>query len=171
MCTISNDRNAVWFDESPKEGQISPAARKLLETYSGISPENVESHVVKIRNEAWNILPYPCIGQFRFLDLSLNTTAEYPEILHRLSQGQRLLDMACCFGQEIRQLVADGAPAENIYGCDLREEYISLGYKLFKDEDTLRTKFLLADILDPTSPLAEFKSHFDMIYAGSSFHL
>jgi SAM-dependent methyltransferase len=165
------DRNVAWFDKRPDDRQISLAARQLLETYGRIPPDKVVDHVVQIRDEAWQIFPYPCIGQFRFLDLSLNQTKEYSDILQRLQQGQKLLDMACCFGQEIRQLVADGAPSENIYGCDLREEYIKLGYKLFGDQDTLRTKFLTADIFDATSALTDLQGQFDMVYAGSFFHL
>ena len=167
----TKDKNVQWFDKTPDLGQISPAARNLLETYSKIPAEEVENHVLQIRDEAWDVFPYPCIGQFRFVDLSLSSMPTYPEVLQRLKDGERLLDMACCFGQEIRQLVADGAPAENLYGCDLREEYISLGYKLFRDKDTLQAKFLTADVFDSKSSLAELKGHFDMIYAGSFFHL
>jgi SAM-dependent methyltransferase len=169
--SATSDRNVAWFDELPDNRQISPAARQLLESYGRISPDKVVDHVVQIRDEAWKVFPYPCIGQFRFLDLSLNQTKEYSDILQRLQQGQKLLDMACCFGQEIRQLVADGAPSENIYGCDLREEYIHLGYKLFGDQDTLRTKFITANIFDEKSALTELQGQFDMIYAGSFFHL
>ncbi|KAF2794120.1 hypothetical protein K505DRAFT_324975 [Melanomma pulvis-pyrius CBS 109.77] len=165
------NKSVAWFDERPDDSQISPAARHLLETYSKIQPDKVVDHIVNIRNEAWRIHPYPCIGQFRFLDLSLSQTTEYANILRRLQQGQQFLDMACCFGQEIRQLVADGAPSENIYGCDLREDYIKLGYKLFADQDTLQTKFLTADIFDATSTLTELQGQFDMVYAGSFFHL
>lgn len=128
-------------------------------------------HVVRIRDEAWKIFPYPCIGQFRFLDLGLKQTKEYAEVLDRLRQGQRFLDMACCFGQEIRQLVADGAPSENMFGCDLRKEYVELGYKLFGDRDRLHSRFLIADILDHASDLTQLRGTFDMIYAGSFFHL
>ena len=42
---------------------------------------------------------------FRFLDLSISTTAVYPEVLERTKAGEKLLDLGCCFGQEIRQLV------------------------------------------------------------------
>lgn len=77
--------------------------------------------------------------------------------------------MACCFGQTIRQLVAGGAPAENIYGCDFQPEFIDLGYKLFKDQDKLKTKFLIADIFDPNSALGSHKGQFDMIFAGMFF--
>ncbi|KAF2255137.1 hypothetical protein BU26DRAFT_151226 [Trematosphaeria pertusa] len=160
-----------WWDERPNGTQITPAARHLLETYSGIPAEKIEDHVIRIRDEAWNIFPYPCIGQFRFLDLSLNQMKEYAEVLQRLQKGQQLLDMACCFGQEIRQLVADGAPSENIHGCDLREEYVALGYKLFGDHNTLRSKFLNADVFDENSALMELEGQFDMVYAGSFFHL
>ncbi|KAF2877220.1 hypothetical protein BDV95DRAFT_141169 [Massariosphaeria phaeospora] len=165
------DKNSAWFDERPNEDRISPAARRLLEGYSGIAADKIVQHVVEIRDAAWQIFPYPCIGQFRFLDLSLNQMKEYAEVLKRLNEGQKLLDMACCFGQEIRQLVADGAPSDNLYGCDLRKEYIELGYKLFGDGDKLGTKFLTADIFDSTSALTALRGQLDMVYAGSFFHL
>ena len=165
------DRNVAWFAERPDESQLSTDARSLLQSYSKIPPEDVTDHVIKLRDEAWDIFPYPCIGQFRFLDLSLKYTKEYQEILDRLAKGQRVLDMACCFGQEIRQLVADGAPSENIYGCDLRKEYVELGYRLFKDHDRLQSHFLTADIFEDPSPLTELRGTFDVVYTGSFFHL
>ena len=167
----SQDRTVTWFDEQPDDSQLSAEARDLLLKYSGIPADKITGHVVNLRNEAWEIFPYPCIGQFRFLDLSLKHRKEYPEILDRLAKGQRILDMACCFGQEIRQLVADGAPSENIYGCDLRKEYVELGYKLFCDRGRLQSRFVTADIFEEPSPLTDLKGTFDMIYAGSFFHL
>lgn len=92
-------------------------------------------------------------------------------VLKRLGEGQKLLDMACCFGQTIRQLIADGAPAENVIGCDLQPDFIELGYKLFKDRNKLQSKFLAADIFDPISALVDLKGQIDMIYTGSFFHL
>ncbi|PSN60748.1 hypothetical protein BS50DRAFT_197398 [Corynespora cassiicola Philippines] len=171
MSVDSQDRNVAWFKEQPDGNEITPEARKLLENYSKVPSDKIVEYVVNLRDEAWQIFPYPCIGQFRFLDLSLRQTAEYAEVLERLKKGQKLLDMACCFGQEVRQLVYDGAPSENIYGCDLRQEYIELGYKLFGDRDTLQAKFLTADIFDENSALAKLRGQFDMIYAGSFFHL
>jgi SAM-dependent methyltransferase len=162
---------AAWFDERPSESQIPPSARQLLETYSGIPSDEVVDHVVNLRNEAWKIHPYPCIGQFRFLEPGINVCPEYNEVIERLRKGQKLLDMACCFGQTTRRLVADGAPSENIYACDLQADFIELGYKLFKDRDKLRTKFLVADIFDPSSPLMELQKNVDIIYTGSFFHL
>lgn len=163
-----------WFEANPSESKVpSASTRKLLETYSGIPSEEVFSHVVKVRDEAWSIFPYPCIGQFRFLEPSFAALGEtyFGEVVQRLRDGQALLDMACCFGQTVRELVAGGAPAENTYGCDLRPEFIDLGYKLFRDQDKLQTKFLVADIFDPESALKEVKGQVDIIFAGSFFHL
>ncbi|KAH7119947.1 hypothetical protein B0J11DRAFT_72676 [Dendryphion nanum] len=165
------DRSVAWFSEQPDESHISPAAQKLLETYSNVPSEEVVAHVVRVRDEAWKIFPYPCIGQFRFLDLSLSQRADYGDILQRIKNGERFLDMACCFGQEIRQLVADGAPAENLYGCDLRGEFLDLGYKLFLDKNKLSTRFVTANVFDATSALTELKGQLDIIYVGSFFHL
>jgi SAM-dependent methyltransferase len=163
--------DVAWFDERPSNDQIPEKARHLLESYSDIPPNLVTEHIVTLRNEAWEVFPYPCIGQFRFLEAGVDDCDEYNEVVERLRKGQKLLDMACCFGQTIRQLVADGAPSDNIYGCDLQSDFIELGYKLFKDRDKLRTKFLVADIFDPTSPLHDLRGQVDIVYAGSFFHL
>lgn len=40
------DKNVPWFSHEPP--QISPEARALLEGYSGIPPQEVEEHVVRI---------------------------------------------------------------------------------------------------------------------------
>jgi SAM-dependent methyltransferase len=169
--TDPQQTNVAWFDAHPTESQIPPASRHLLESYSGIPSESVFEHVVSLRDEAWKIFPYPCIGQFRFLEAGVTNCEEYDEVIERLRKGQKLLDMACCFGQTVRQLVADGAPSENIYGCDLQSDFIELGYKLFQDRDKLRTKFLVADIFDASSPLKDLQGSFDIIYTGSFFHL
>jgi SAM-dependent methyltransferase len=163
--------DVAWFDERPSESQIPLAAKSFLETYSSIPSNDVVEHIVNLRNEAWKIHPYPCIGQFRFLEPGIDDCNEYAEVIERLRNGQKLLDMACCFGQTTRRLVADGAPSENIYGCDLQSSFIDLGYKLFNDRDKLRTKFLVADIFDPSSPLKDLQGSVDMVYTGSFFHL
>lgn len=171
MELLTKDKSVPWYIERPNEQNLSLAARELLIKYSKIPAEEVEDHVLKIREAAWEIFPYPCIGRFRFLDLGFTKSAEYPEVLKRLQEGERFLDIGCCFGQAIRQLVLDGAPSENMYGSDLRGEYMELGYDLFGDRDTLKSTFITADILDATSPLAELKGTFDIIFAGSFFHL
>jgi hypothetical protein len=43
---------------------------------------------------------------YRFLDLSILSTEVYPEVIQRVKGGEKLLDLGCCFGQEVRQLVS-----------------------------------------------------------------
>lgn len=50
--------------------------------------------------------PYPCIGSFRFLDLGISQSPVYFEVLQRLKSGEKLLDVGCGVGQELRQLVS-----------------------------------------------------------------
>lgn len=166
-----NDKPPARYIVEPNETHILRGARRLLQDYSKIPADQILAHVVSVRDKAWNVFPYPCIGQLHFVNLGLNKTAEYKEIVARVQSGQRLLDMACCFGQEIRQLVVDGCPAENLYGCDLYKGFIDLGYELFRDRDRLRSTFIAADVFDEASELSTLNGTMDIIYVGSFFHL
>ncbi len=84
---------------------------------------------------------------------------------------QNFLDLGCCFGQDLRKLAADGAPSEHLYGSDLRPEFFALGYDLFRDKSTLKSKFLVGDVFDASSPLSELDGKIDIIYAASFLHL
>lgn len=123
------------------------------------------------REKAWDIWPYPCIGGFRFVDLNLCTTAQYPEILERLKHGEKLLDLGCCFGQEMRKLILDGAPPENLFGTDLRQDFFDLGYDLFLDRETFKSTFIAADIFEPSPQLEAVNGKVSFVYAGAFFHL
>jgi SAM-dependent methyltransferase len=123
------------------------------------------------RDTAWNVFPYPCIGQFRFLDLSIGDHAVYPEIVSRLTSGQKYLDLGCCFGQDIRRLVKDGVPAENCYGCDLRLDFMELGYDLFLDKDKLKAKFIEGDVFNPDSELRQLEGEIDILHTAAFFHM
>ncbi|PQE25504.1 methyltransferase domain-containing protein [Rutstroemia sp. NJR-2017a BBW] len=162
-----------WYEKTIPAEKLDGAARELLENYSKIPPLEVESHVYNIRNRAWNVFPFPCIGGFRFLDLAIASSPYYPTLLSRLSTSDtKFLDLGCCVGQELRKLVQDGAPSEKLYGCDLRSEFYDVGYDLFKDKDTLKTTFLTADIFDEENEdLKKLEGDIDVVYAGSFLHL
>ncbi|MCJ1354166.1 MAG: hypothetical protein MMC33_004153 [Icmadophila ericetorum] len=100
----------TWFIETVTS--IPTNSRHLLENYSGISPEDVLPHVLTLRDKAFAIPPYPCIGQLRFLSLNLSAHSRYSEVLQRLKTGENFLDVGCCFGQEIRSLVVEGVQAD-----------------------------------------------------------
>ena len=109
-----------------------------------------------------------------FLDLSMSTSRLYPEILSRLIESkQTLLDIGCCFAQDIRKLVSDGAPSENLYGVELRQPFVDLGYELFGDKTSLKSTFIVGDFLSESilPAFSSLEGKIDMIYAASIFHL
>ena len=79
--------------------------------------------------------------------------------------------MGCCFGQDLRQLVADGVPSENIYGLDVERPLIDLGYDLFMDRDKLRSTFVVRDVFDKDADWSPLEGKMDIIHASAFFHL
>ena len=157
---------------------IGEPARHHLESYSGISPSEVVSHVLAIRDRAWPVVPYPCIGQLRFLDLSITVHPFYTEVIRLLSSNHQnlFLDLGCCFGQDIRPLVTAGISSTQLYGADLEETFIELGYELFKDKETLQSKFILENIFDEAAwgqdgGFGSLEGKLKVIHTASFFHL
>lgn len=87
------------------------------------------------------------------------------------SGEEKYLDLGCCFGQDIRRLVKDGVASENCYGSDLRLNFMELGYELFLDKNSLKTKFIEADVFDPESNLKSLDGQIDILHAAAFFHL
>ncbi|KAI9830511.1 MAG: hypothetical protein M1819_005469 [Sarea resinae] len=178
---ISNAaRNKQWYDEDLSE--VNAPIRSLLETYSKVPPERVVPHINAIlisiqREKGFAANPYPCIGHYRFLNLTLLTHPMYSSILHRLSQdpSNLYIDLGCCFGQDLRQLVADGVRSEQLIGLDIEASLMELGYDLFMDRETLKSRFLVADIFrgaeqgEPWTSLEQKKA--DIVHCSAFFHL
>ncbi|KAI7785300.1 methyltransferase domain-containing protein [Diaporthe eres] len=167
----SKDKSVGWYDQTFHG--IEPAARALLEEYSHITPEEVDQYVIAMRDKAWDIFPYPCIGQFRFLNLSLSKKPSYERILERLRGGATYLDIGCCIGQDIRKLVHDGAPGGNLHGAELQGGFIGLGYDFFRDRDTLGATLVQADVFDlgDGSSLSGMVGKADILHLGMVLHL
>ena len=97
----TRSKDVRWY--TPTLETLDGPARELLEQYSRISSEQVIPHITEVRERAWEVFPYPCIGQFRFLELSISTHPAYERILGRLKgdkkegkgYGDSLLDMGC----------------------------------------------------------------------------
>lgn len=128
--------------------------------------------VLDQRDKAWDVYPYPCIGQFKFLSLRLYEQPSYAAVVRRLKQGAKYLDIGCCLGQDIRKLVMDGATPENLYGAELHAPFIDLSYELFRDHG-LASTFMEADalVLSGDSPLSKLKGEADFVHLGMVLHL
>ncbi|KAK6087641.1 hypothetical protein SCUP234_01280 [Seiridium cupressi] len=127
---------------------LGELARELLREYSGISDNDINDHVEAIRAKAFKI-----------------------EVIQRLKQDEKFLDLGCCFGQGIRQPILNVAPSSNTYGCDLWSELLDIGYELFWDEDRSQATFISADVFDDASPLIQLAGRMNIICTGAVFHL
>jgi SAM-dependent methyltransferase len=93
-------------------------------------------------------------------------------VLERLKGGQQFLDLGCGFGQNIRKLVYDGAPAENVSGADISQTLVDCGYEYFKDQEKLKSKFIIGDVFaSDSSAFFEAKGNFDIVFASMVYHL
>ncbi|KAL4948744.1 hypothetical protein BDW69DRAFT_87575 [Aspergillus filifer] len=169
-----------WFDNDVKS--IDPDAQKLLEEYSGLKPEDVLPHVLTLREEAFKICPYPCIGQMRFLSFHIKRHPLYERVLEYLQNNSSagLLDAGCCVGQELRFLANQGIPGSQLFGIDLEQPFIDLGYRLFKDKDRLGATFVLGNLMEDgnfmedndTEALTKtLGGNIDIVFASSLLHL
>lgn len=171
--TDSNQK-VPWFTANITS--ITPAGRKLLEEYSHIPADQILSHVLAIRDKAFKLWSYACIGQVRFLDYTIPRHPYYAPTVARLRAGATFLDAGCCFGQELRFLVhEEKIPGEQLYGFDLERAFLEMGYELFKDKDHLGATMFTGDLLaDPSAPEAkDLNAHegkMDIVHAASVLH-
>ncbi|KAH7068255.1 hypothetical protein BKA63DRAFT_423186 [Paraphoma chrysanthemicola] len=166
---IDNPEILPWYRKELDE--IKPRTRELLETYSKIPSADVEAHVHKVRDDAFQISPYPCLGNWGFLNLNIADSPVYSEVLERVKNGEQYLDIGCCMGQDVRKLISDGAPPENVFASDVKKEFWDIGQDLFLDKDSLNVKFISADALDFDSDLKELDGKLNLVLAHSFFHL
>ncbi|MCJ1287312.1 hypothetical protein MMC26_006660 [Xylographa opegraphella] len=164
----------AWFTEHIET--IPEAGRRLLEQYSGLPPEQVLSHVIAVRDKAFDIWSYACIGQVRFLDFTLPKLPYWVEILSRLRSDASFVDAGCCFGQKIRFLVFNAKiPATQLRAFDLEPAFIDMGYELFRDKGNLDAHFLSGNLLADDSStggqeLASLDGKMDVVHVASVLH-
>ncbi|KAJ3567043.1 hypothetical protein NPX13_g6912 [Xylaria arbuscula] len=162
-----------WFQNQLTE--VNQPFRRLLQNYSGIASSEVVSHVNTIREHGFKANPYPCIGLYRFTNLTLITHPLYPTIVDRLKRSNTTyLDIGCCFGQDLRQLVYDGVPSEHLIGIDIEQPLIELGYRLFLDRQKLNSQFIIADVFKGSSQgtWADLQARgIDVLHCSAFFHL
>ncbi|KAI0826567.1 hypothetical protein BC628DRAFT_1419076 [Trametes gibbosa] len=200
---------------SDPEGQVDPSVIPPLDAtllrlsdtelaflHSTISEDDdkLKKIVGDVQKRAYEMYPYPCIRAFHFVSLMMATNDVYPAVLEtgKRDRTSLLLDLGCCMGTDVRKVVQDGYPANQVLGCDIRPEYITLGHELFADAGRSPIRFFTANVFDlspapsaaessPTaapedlekllSPstvitdLAQLRGALTHVYAGALFHL
>ncbi|KAI0777724.1 hypothetical protein BD413DRAFT_187497 [Trametes elegans] len=166
----------------------------FLHSTVSANEEELKTRLLDVQKRSYAQYPYPCIRGFLFVKLMMSSTPRYPAVLEAGKKGDTyFLDIGCCMGSDVRKLVQDGYPASHALACDLREEFIKLGYELYRDADTCPVRFFSANVFDfplplllvepaahsagpgpdPTSvtDLAQLRGALTHIYTGSLFHL
>ncbi|KAJ7467478.1 hypothetical protein FB451DRAFT_1352474 [Mycena latifolia] len=177
---------------------LDPAELAFLKAQTGVQDdEELKAHVLALQKKAYEVYPYPCIRRFGFTRLKINKNRaayEYVLDIGRNIPGALLLDIGCCFGNDLRKIASDGFPAQNMIASDLREDYWALGHELFRSTTTsFPATFIAGDAFDPDflclqAPLTEvppfavpnlhsitslndLRGHLSAIHSASLFHL
>lgn len=100
---------------------------------------------------------------------------DYAGLVERVRAGALVLDVGCCFGQDMRRLAVDsGADTSRWFGTDLNGELWDIGRDLFRDADQFKAGFIQGDLLDLNSPLwtrSELRGKVDVMIACQVFHI
>lgn len=149
------------------------------------------------RDKAWAATPYPCFGLWTFTRIhSFTSDPLYGLVVSRLTAAspspgpgsshppteEKLLDLGCGIGQNIRQLAYAGVPPSRLLAVDLHQELLDIGFEMFLDRDKLaEATFLTADVLktdnddddddEDNEGLRALRGQATMIHAANFFHL
>jgi len=156
----------------------------------------LKRHLLDVQAKAYKVHMYPCIRRFAFTKLKISRLPAYPHVLKlgKERNGAILLDLGCCFGNDVRKAIADGFPMQQAIASDLRKEFWDLGHELFKSTpETFPVPFITGDAFDPSNletvapyqappetpipvlntltSLNPLRGHVSAIHASSFFHL
>lgn len=93
--------------------------------------------------------------------------------LRFLSFLYRYSCLAFSFLTDCNPQLFDGAPGQNLYGSDLQQDFLNLGYDLFLDRSKLPESHLIAsDILDKQSAVfSQLSGKIDIVYISLFLHV
>lgn len=98
----------------------------------------------------------------------LDRHQSYEEVLERLKDSVNpttFLDLGTDLAVNIRQLIQDGAPAENLHACHNLPAFDDIGFKLFRDKDSLKANLFSVNWsgFDAKGPLQALEGTFDIM--------
>lgn len=179
----------TWNEEADLSKDLSNETRKFLVEYAKIEPRTMENHIIHIvstipamiektiilyhqqAKKAFEIESYPCFQKFMFLHFDLYRSPSYQLVLNQVKAGNLFIDLGCGLGQDIRRLVYDGAPSENLVGLELRQDFVDLGYELFQDKSDLKSEFLVQNFFADTPKIMSLVKKAKVINSGMFMHL
>jgi len=188
---------AVSTNESTVNPDVYRLSQEEFAFFSGqigiTDEEELKNHIVSVVDRAYKIFRYRCVRDFLFLRIGITSLPAYPRLL-ALSRERKdliMLDIGCCFGVDVRKVIQEGFPAQNVIASDLRPEFWDLGHALFRSTpESFPVAFIPGDAFDdsfinlsaaPTTgdislatvrkSLNPLKGHIAVIHAAYLFHL
>lgn len=159
--------------------QVSPEFKNRLAHDAGIPVDRVAEHCQDIRDKAWAIRAYPCVGfGFYFQPPLLLISPAYPLLLQKMKEPrQRYLDIGCFLGIDMRFLFHDLSGgeevAEKFVGCDI-VDFWDLGCELFRDKGGAfdrGARFVRADFMDRgNGGMKELQGACDVVNISAVLH-
>ncbi|KAG1823536.1 uncharacterized protein BJ212DRAFT_688031 [Suillus subaureus] len=132
---------------------LRPQDATFYKELTGIEDdEALKQHILDVQEKAYNVAPYACIYFFFFTRRKLSGLPAYQQVVHigREWKNPIFLDVGCCFGNDIREVILDGFPAARAIGTDLHQELWNLGHELFKSTpETFPAHFVGGDAFNP----------------------
>ncbi|OAX31099.1 hypothetical protein K503DRAFT_645273, partial [Rhizopogon vinicolor AM-OR11-026] len=137
------------------ESQYNPNSQDVafMKKLTGIEDDAaLKRHILNVQAKAYKIAPYGCIYLFGFTRRKISWLPAYGQVL-RLGRERKdsiFLDIGCCLGSDIREVVHDGFPAAKTIGTDLHPELWNLGHELYNTSpDTFPAHFVGGDAFKP----------------------
>ncbi|KGO37241.1 hypothetical protein PEX1_011920 [Penicillium expansum] len=166
---------SAWFQ--PQIGsRLKPSIQFVFREWSHLADEELASHLHRIRDQAWPLGEFPCVGLWMFLLPGISAFPQFPDILKTGRRAEAIiLDLGCGLGQDLRLLAAHGVPTERMWALDIQAHLWGLGYQLFRDEGRMKAAFIHADFQqasvaeDPR--FAALRGQVDLVLASQFLHL
>jgi SAM-dependent methyltransferase len=158
-----------WYN--PASPVLDEATRSLLEDELHLSGAALDQHLLDIRHQTWQLIQYPCFGQWWFLRNILALSPHYNEIIKLAQTGASVADLACGLGQDLRWLRKDGATGP-MHAIDAVENIWNIGLQLFGDRKDPPATFLKTNLLDnEPGPLKQLNGKLDIILLNDFLYL
>lgn len=109
-------------------------------------------------------------GLLWFTDCTMNQSPVYEEMLARVLKGEKLLDLACGFGQNIRRLFIEGAGSDDLSGFDTISDLSRPG-TISADRNHTRMTFFTGNLFDQFPNFELLDDKLDIVFASILFHL
>lgn len=89
----------------------------------------------------------------------------------RAKAGQTVADIGTFIGHDLRRLVVDGAPSDNLWGIDIVNHF-DVGFDFFRDRERWKGTFIEADFLtvETNTSLKPLRNNTDIIFIASVLH-